>query len=203
VLGRLFSPTGGHESPAEIITIIQGERTSLMDKSLVCRECGATFVFTQGEQEFYQTHGLTNQPTRCPTCRAARRAQQGGSPTATSPTATTSTFVRPPMEARQLYPATCARCGQPTQVPFQPRGDRPVYCSSCFQQERLSAPAAPFAPRSAPSFRPATPVAVEAPPDPRRDRWAERKPDKPERERKQPRRKTWDSAIEDHDDEDW
>ena len=123
-----------------------------MDKSLVCRECGATFVFTQGEQEFYQSHGLTNQPTRCPTCRAARRAQQGGAQPTTAP------LVRAPMmEPRQLYPATCARCGQPTQVPFQPRGDRPVYCSSCFQQERLNAPAPSFAPRSAPSFRPLPP----------------------------------------------
>ena len=173
-----------------------------MDKSLVCRECGATFVFTQGEQEFYQSHGLTNQPSRCPTCRAARRAQQGGAqPAGAQPT--TAPFVRAPMsEPRQLYPATCARCGQPTQVPFQPRGDRPVYCSSCFQQERLSAPAASAAPRSMQSFRPSAPVVAEAQPDPRRDRWGERRVEKPERERR-PRRKTWVDNSDDGDEEDY
>ena len=197
MLGRLFSPASGRIGPAGGKTTTQGERTSLMDKSLVCRECGATFVFTQGEQEFYQSHGLTNQPSRCPTCRAARRAQQAGTQPSTAP------FVRAPMsEPRQLYPATCARCGQPTQVPFQPRGDRPVYCSSCFQQERLSAPVAPAAPRSVPSFRPAAPVVVESQPDARRDRWSARRAEKPERERK-PRRKSWDDNGDEHDEEDW
>jgi CxxC-x17-CxxC domain-containing protein len=100
-----------------------------MDKTLVCRECGASFVFTQGEQEFYQSRGLANPPSRCPKCRAARRAQQAG--------ATTPPAGRP-AESRPMYPATCARCGQPTQVPFQPRGDRPVYCSSCFHVERTT-----------------------------------------------------------------
>jgi CxxC-x17-CxxC domain-containing protein len=32
----------------------------------------------------------------------------------------------------------CAQCGQPAQVPFQPRGDRPVYCSSCFSKTRAT-----------------------------------------------------------------
>lgn len=100
-----------------------------MDKTLVCRECGASFVFSQGEQEFYQSRGLTNPPSRCPRCRAARRAQQGG---------TQSAPANRILESRPMYPATCARCGQATQVPFQPRGDRPVYCSSCFHLERTS-----------------------------------------------------------------
>lgn len=163
-----------------------------MDKSLVCRECGATFIFTQGEQEFYASHGLTNQPSRCPTCRAARKAQQTGGVAPAAP-------VRPPQEARIMYPATCARCGAQTQVPFQPRGDRPVYCSSCFQAERLSAAAAPAAARSMPSFRPMAPVVVEPPPDARRDRWSVRKAEKPERERR-PRRKSWEDSGEDHED---
>lgn len=37
---------------------------------------------------------------------------------------------------RQMYDATCSKCGQPTQVPFQPTGDRPVYCSNCFKEVR-------------------------------------------------------------------
>ncbi|MBQ1771968.1 MAG: zinc-binding protein, partial [Clostridia bacterium] len=30
----------------------------------------------------------------------------------------------------------CAECGKPTKVPFQPRNDRPVYCSECFQKHK-------------------------------------------------------------------
>ena len=37
---------------------------------------------------------------------------------------------------REMHPVTCAQCGQETQVPFKPRGDRPVYCSDCFAQQR-------------------------------------------------------------------
>ena len=37
---------------------------------------------------------------------------------------------------RQMHPATCDRCGELTEVPFMPRGDRPVYCSECFATVR-------------------------------------------------------------------
>ena len=30
------------------------------DKTLVCKECGAEFVFTAGEQEFYAEKGFVN-----------------------------------------------------------------------------------------------------------------------------------------------
>ncbi len=46
------------------------------DKKLVCKDCGQEFVWTVGEQEFYQQKGLTNEPKRCPACRRARKAQQ-------------------------------------------------------------------------------------------------------------------------------
>lgn len=141
-----------------------------MDRTLVCRECGASFTFTQGEQEFYQSRGLANPPSRCPKCRAARRAQQGvlaGTPAAR------------PQEARTLYPATCARCGQQTQVPFQPRGDRPVYCTSCFHAER------PAVASSRPSFvpsRPTMPSYAEVPQEEgRRERRPSRKAERSER----------------------
>lgn len=45
------------------------------DITLVCKDCGAEFVWTVGEQEFYQEKGFTNQPTRCPQCRRARKMQ--------------------------------------------------------------------------------------------------------------------------------
>ncbi len=82
------------------------------DKTLVCKECGNEFVFTAGEQEFYAEKGFTNEPQRCKPCRDARK-------NASKPT-------------RVLYDATCATCGAACKVPFQPREDRPVYCSDCF-----------------------------------------------------------------------
>jgi len=30
----------------------------------------------------------------------------------------------------------CDGCGATTQVPFQPKGDRPVYCRACFEANR-------------------------------------------------------------------
>jgi len=99
------------------------------DIILRCRDCGRDFEFTVGEQEFYASRGLTNQPSRCPECRSARKTQQGGGSYGGHSRS---------QGARQMYQATCANCGRETQVPFQPRGDRPVYCSECFGQQRSS-----------------------------------------------------------------
>ena len=108
---------------------------SFSDRTLTCRECGQQFVFTAGEQEFYQSRGLTNDPGRCPDCRAARRQGRGGGDGgyAYSSGQGGGGYDRP---RRQMYPATCSQCGKETQVPFQPRGDKPVYCSKCFEQVR-------------------------------------------------------------------
>jgi len=93
---------------------------SFQDKTLTCRDCGQEFIWTAGEQEFYASRGLQNPPSRCPADRAARRSQQGaggGGP-------------------REMFTATCSNCGNEARVPFQPRGDKPVYCSNCFEQMR-------------------------------------------------------------------
>ena len=37
---------------------------------------------------------------------------------------------------REMYKATCGDCGKQCQVPFEPRGDKPVYCSECFQKHK-------------------------------------------------------------------
>ena len=108
---------------------------SFQDKTLVCRDCGQDFVFTAGEQEFYQQRGLTNEPGRCPSCRQARKAQQGGGGYSSGGYSSGGGYDRP---QRQMYPAVCSQCGKETQVPFQPRGDKPVYCSDCFAQQRQS-----------------------------------------------------------------
>lgn len=101
---------------------------SYADKVLTCRECGAEFTFTAGEQEFYATRGLRNEPGRCPPCRASRRAQRsdGGHSIGVYSS-------RPP---REMYEAICAECGSQTRVPFVPRDDKPVYCSPCYDKVR-------------------------------------------------------------------
>ncbi|MDE1829502.1 MAG: DNA-directed RNA polymerase [Thaumarchaeota archaeon] len=37
---------------------------------------------------------------------------------------------------RQMYPATCSDCKKETQVPFQPKEGRPVYCRDCLPKHR-------------------------------------------------------------------
>ena len=86
------------------------------DKKLICKECGAEFIFTAGEQEFYAEKGFVNEPQRCKNCRDARK--RAGKP------------------QRQMYDAVCASCGKTCKVPFQPKEDRPVYCSECFAKMR-------------------------------------------------------------------
>ena len=105
-----------------------------VDQTLRCRDCGVDFIWTEGEQEFFASRGLTNPPSRCPSCRAARRASNGGGGggggggygggggggfRSSGP--------------RQMFEVPCANCGQTARVPFQPRGDKPVYCSDCFK----------------------------------------------------------------------
>jgi CxxC-x17-CxxC domain-containing protein len=108
---------------------------AFVDKSLTCVECGASFAFTGSEQELFASRGYTNEPKRCPSCREARRGRTGAGAGAGGGGGSYS-FAR--SAPRQMYPAVCAQCGQSTQVPFQPRGDRPVYCSTCFSQQRGS-----------------------------------------------------------------
>ena len=71
------------------------------DKTLVCKECGNEFVFTAGEQEFYAEKGFMNEPSRCKSCRDARKASRNSE--------------------REMYETTCAECGAPTRVPFVPQ----------------------------------------------------------------------------------
>jgi CxxC-x17-CxxC domain-containing protein len=101
------------------------------DKSLTCSDCGATFTFSAQEQEQFATKGYTNEPKRCLACRQARRAQQNGGGGFSSGSYGNRSYNSAP---RQMYPVKCATCGKDTEVPFQPRGDRPVYCSDCYRK---------------------------------------------------------------------
>ena len=97
---------------------------SFQDKSIQCSDCGATFTFSAEEQELFQSRGYTNEPKRCPSCRQARKSERFGNDSYRS--------------RRQMFPATCAECGKDTEVPFEPRGDKPVYCSDCYRKIRLT-----------------------------------------------------------------
>ena len=108
-----------------------------MDKTLTCRDCGQSFVFTAGEQEFFASRGFTNEPSRCPECRAARKASRGsdsgyGGGGGGYGGGRSSGYGR----EREMFSVTCASCGNEARVPFQPRGDKPVYCSDCFSKQR-------------------------------------------------------------------
>lgn len=115
----------------------------MQDKTLTCRDCGNQFTFTSGEQEFFTQKGFTNEPSRCPECRATRKASGGyssggggyssGGGGYSSGGSGGGGYER---REREMFPAVCAQCGKDTQVPFQPSGDRPVYCSDCFSAQR-------------------------------------------------------------------
>jgi CxxC-x17-CxxC domain-containing protein len=96
------------------------------DKVLQCTDCGVDFVFSASEQEFFAQKGFASEPKRCSSCRAQRRSAMGASSYGNGSS-------RGP---RELFDATCARCGKETQVPFRPTGARPVYCSDCFRLMR-------------------------------------------------------------------
>ena len=103
------------------------------DKTLTCRDCGHEFTFTVSEQEFFAQKGFTNEPGRCPECRAARKAQRGEGGYTSGGGG--GGYDRP---QREMFKAVCAQCGKDALVPFQPRNDRPVYCSDCYSAQRGS-----------------------------------------------------------------
>lgn len=86
------------------------------DETLVCKECGKEFVFTAGEQRFYAEKGFQNKPKTCKACRDIRK---------------NSAKAEQPM-----YEAVCADCGGVALLKFQPKTDKPVYCSACFEARR-------------------------------------------------------------------
>lgn len=94
------------------------------DRVLACRDCSEEFIFSGGEQAFFASKSLVNDPQRCPSCRAAAKR------------ARTTTGVR------EYHTAVCGACGGQATVPFAPRNDRPVYCSTCFDKVRADTTAA-------------------------------------------------------------
>jgi CxxC-x17-CxxC domain-containing protein len=108
------------------------------DERLTCTDCGAEFVFSAGEQQFFATKGFQNKPNRCPDCRAARKNARGnsGAMSGGGYGGGSRGGYGGGGGAREMYTVTCSSCGNTAEVPFQPRGDKPVYCRDCFQQQR-------------------------------------------------------------------
>lgn len=115
------------------------------DRTLTCADCNAQFTFTAGEQEFHASKGFSSDPKRCPDCRRARKAERegggggggyrsGGGGGGYSGGGGGYSGGGGYGRQREMFDAVCASCGKETQVPFQPTGSRPVYCSDCFSQ---------------------------------------------------------------------
>jgi CxxC-x17-CxxC domain-containing protein len=94
------------------------------DISITCSDCGQDFTFTAADQAFFQERGYST-PKRCKPCRMAKKNDQGGG----------SGYRSAPSQGT---PVICSGCGQPTTVPFEPRGDRPVFCRDCYQSRKGS-----------------------------------------------------------------
>jgi CxxC-x17-CxxC domain-containing protein len=119
----------------------------MADKTITCRDCGNTFTFTEGEQDFYSQKGYS-EPGRCPDCRAAKKASRSGGYGDSYGSSSSNSYGSGyggnsygggystdggyGRRERTMTQVVCANCGKDTEVPFVPRGDRPVYCSDCF-----------------------------------------------------------------------
>jgi CxxC-x17-CxxC domain-containing protein len=122
----------------------------LEDRFLKCMDCGEDFVFTAGEQLFFQDKQFKNDPKRCKLCKAKRA---GLGRTAAPGAAATLPFSRTETKTE------CSACGIETTVPFKPTQGRPVLCRSCFQMKRVPAAVAAVAAMDSPAAQVA---AVEA-----------------------------------------
>lgn len=102
------------------------------DKILVCTDCGTDFLFTSGEQIFFQERNFRNPPKRCKPCKAKR----------VSTLPPKSDFAPSFNRNSKIETHTnCSQCGKATTVPFKPTQGRPVLCRECFLPGNQSASA--------------------------------------------------------------
>lgn len=97
------------------------------DREITCSDCGEVFIFTAKDQEFFASKGFQD-PKRCPACRRARKDQRNGGGYGGGGGGGG--------RERRSFEVVCDECGCTTTVPFEPRGDRPVYCRDCFEARR-------------------------------------------------------------------
>ncbi len=106
--------------------ILNKHMSNYADQTLKCEDCSKDFIFTAGEQEFFDKKGFSQQPKRCPDCRSARKHNKGGGGGG-------GRSAGGPRGDKPKFPATCSRCGVGFEAPFQPKPDRPVFCRDCFK----------------------------------------------------------------------
>ncbi len=93
-----------------------------LPKNITCIECKNTFVFSSGEQGFFQSRGLSNEPKRCPHCRVLMRMRREGKP------------------VDIVTQVNCVVCGDQTTVPFLPRDHKKILCASCYKERGFKRP---------------------------------------------------------------
>jgi CxxC-x17-CxxC domain-containing protein len=93
-------------------------------QQLICSDCRQSFTFSAEDQDFFRERGYST-PMRCKGCRQAKRNEQSGG----------GIYQR---SASLGTSVICSGCGQQATVPFEPRGDRPVYCRDCFQARKTN-----------------------------------------------------------------
>jgi CxxC-x17-CxxC domain-containing protein len=149
-----------------------------VDRILTCTDCGCEFIFTAGEQLFFQDKQFKNDPKRCKPCKSRRGAQaasaanSGGLPAAGISRTETRT--------------ECSECGIETTVPFKPTQGRPVLCRQCYKN-KTTASAAATAPQTASTSSPASVAATS--PAPAATEFAPAASSAPAAEHRQPPRK--------------
>jgi CxxC-x17-CxxC domain-containing protein len=119
--------------------------STFTDKTLKCLDCNSDFTYTAAEQELHKSLGYQTEPKRCTPCREAKRNRKGDRPRGGGAGPAAGGAPRPEGggggrgdegSAREYFMAICSECGKEAQLPFKPRGDRPVYCSDCFGKRR-------------------------------------------------------------------
>ena len=93
------------------------------DRILRCVDCGAEFVWTAGEQQFFADKNFKNEPKRCKACKMKRASRPPGAAAGRERIETVT---------------TCSACGKETTVPFRPTQGRPVFCKECFQSRKFA-----------------------------------------------------------------
>jgi CxxC-x17-CxxC domain-containing protein len=127
-----------------------------VDRLLTCVDCGGEFIFTAGEQLFFQDKNFKNDPKRCKPCKS-RRAAGANAPPGTGPAAAGISRTETRTE--------CSECGISTTVPFKPTQGRPVLCRQCFKNKRPTPPETTTAPTELAAPAPSVEQAPQPPAD--------------------------------------
>ena len=102
-----------------------------VDRLLICSDCQGEFIFTAGEQLFFNDKQFKNDPKRCKPCKSRRSGLAA---------VANGVGVQAAGLSRTETRTQCSACGIDTTVPFRPTQGRPVLCRQCFQtKNRITA----------------------------------------------------------------